>query len=262
MSRDVFADREGNSRVLFGCSINSGSPRLAELAARVGFDVVWIEMEHGSADLASAEAMGVSTELGGGVPLVRAAGWRREHILHALEIGGQIIVVPMVNDADTAREVVQYGKFPPLGVRGYNTRSRAARFGLGSPAKMMQSMNESTILMPQIETTEAAANIDAILAVEGLDGIFVGPGDLSASLGYPGDFNNLELGALVCDCIRKARSSGRHAGILAGPGALLDSALAAGADLCIIASDMGAVIQVWRGQLDRLRSGKEQDKSG
>jgi 4-hydroxy-2-oxoheptanedioate aldolase len=225
---------------------------MAELAGRVGFDVIWIEMEHTSADLATAEALCVAAKAGGAIPLVRTVGYRREHILHALEVGGRIIVVPLVNDAEAADEVVRHGKFRPLGQRGYNTRSRAADFGI-EPLPM-ERMNEETSLFPQIETLEAVNKLDDILAVEGIGGVFIGPGDLSCDLGCPGRMSDPQLRRIVSDCIARARAAGLHAGILVSPGPLLDEAIQAGADLCIISSDFGAAIQVWREQLGQCRN--------
>jgi len=114
-------------------------------------------------------------------------------------------------------------------------------------------MNAETWLFPQIETLEAVRNLDEIIGVEGLGGLFIGPGDLSSDLGCPGDMTDPRLREIVCDCTARARAAGLHAAIFTGPGPLLDAALAAGADLCIIGSDMGAMIQVWREQLGNLR---------
>lgn len=248
MAQGIFHDISGLPRVLWGTAINTGSTRAAELAGRVGFDVVWIEMEHASvADLTAAEALCVACEAGGAIPMIRTNGYHRDHILHALEIGGRIIVAPMVNDADAAREMVKWGKFRPLGQRGYNTRSRAAGFGL-EPLPMGR-MNEETYLFPQVETLEAVRNLDDMLEVEGLGGIFFGPGDLSSDLGCPGNMADPELIHIICDGIARTRAAGLHAAILIGPGPLLDAAVEAGADLCVIGSDLGAMIWVWREQL-------------
>lgn len=244
MLDDPFLDDHGKSRRLLGCSINSGSTRAAELAGCLGFHVIWIEMEHTSADLRLAESLCVAAQAGGAVPLIRTAGSERDQILHALEVGGRIIVVPMVNTAAIARQVVTHGKFPPLGRRGFNTRSRAARFGI-DPFHAEQ-MNRENFLFPQIETLEAVRNIDAILDVDGLGGIFVGPGDLSTELGKPGHYENPALVEHVCLVISKARARGLHAGILAERPTLIDHAIGAGADLCVIASDVSAMIRTWR----------------
>lgn len=243
-------ERQAEGRVLWGCAINSGSPRLAELAARIGFDVVWIEMEHASVDLAAAEALCVATVAGGGIPLVRVQSCRRDHVLPALEIGGRIIVAPLVNDAAAARELVRHGKFRPTGERGYNTRSRALEFGMDS--KAMARANDTTCLLPQIETVESVRNLEEILAVEGIGGIFVGPGDLSADLGRPGQFEDPELSHLVCGSIHKARQRRLHAGVFVSEGQLFEASLKAGADLCIVASDMKDLINAWRTQLAKF----------
>jgi len=240
---------------LSGCATSSNSPRLAEVAARLGFDVVWTEMEHASSDLAGAESICLAIEAGGAIPAVRTAGTRREQVMHALEIGARIVIIPMVNDAATARELVQYGKFPPLGQRGYNTRSRGVGYGLVSPPDFIREANVRTALLPQIETLQAVANLDAILEVKGLGGIFIGPGDLSAALGCPGDFQNPELIRIACECIGKTRSAGLHASLLVAPGPLLRAALEAGADLCFFANDIGAAIAVWREQLKTWKKG-------
>lgn len=247
MTTDIFTDDSGKPKILFGCSINSGSTRAAELAGSLGFDVIWIEMEHTSADLRLAEGMCVAAQAGGAIPLIRAAGSERDQILHALEVGGRIIVVPMTNNAVIAQTIVKHGKFPPLGRRGYNMRSRAAKFGV-DPFHA-EKMNGDNLLFPQIETLEAVHNIDAILDVEGLGGIFIGPGDLSVDLGTPGHYENPVLVDHICKTIQKARKRGLHAGILVEKSPLLDQAINAGADLCIIASDLSAMIRVWRESL-------------
>jgi len=247
----LFTDETGRPRVLIGCGISSGGPRMAEVAARIGFDVVWMEMEHATADLATTEAMCVSAEAGGAIPLVRAAGYGRSHILHALEVGARIVVVPLVNDESACREVVRHGKFRPLGQRGFNTRSRAMGFG-ADPAAMARA-NEETCLMPQVESLEAVKNLDGILSVEGIGGIFIGPGDLSADLGRPREYEDPQLQDIVRQCIARSRGAGLHAGILVGEGALLDAALEAGADLCVVGSDVQAAIDTWRRQVRTLR---------
>ena len=141
---------------------------------------------------------------------------------------------------------------PPLGTRGYNTVSRGLGYGLDQP-RTKDAANDETILLPQIETVEAVENVQAICSVDGIGGVFVGPGDLSASLGRPGEFDNPELHKLACTCIATARSAGLHAGILAPTGGLIAAAREAGADLCIVASDLGACAVQWQQQLAQLR---------
>ncbi|MBN1553761.1 MAG: hypothetical protein JXA11_03380 [Phycisphaerae bacterium] len=242
---NVFADEKGAPRVVRGAVLYSGSRLLAELAGRVGFETIWIEMEHGPTNFETVEGLCLAAEAGGAVPSVRVSDSQRCHILRALEVGGRIIIVPMVNTAEQAQSVVEYGKFPPLGKRGYNTRSRGVHFSLDGPQPAFAEANERTHLFVQIETRQAVENLDEILAVEGLSGIFIGPGDLSASLGRTGDLNCPEVVDVVTDCIRRARKAGKHAGILVSPGALLTAALEAGCDLAFFAGDVMNLVTTW-----------------
>jgi len=108
---------------------------------------------------------------------------------------------------------------------------------------VLEKANARTFLFPQIETVQAVENLDAILAVAGLAGILIGPGDLSATLGCPGDMDNERLIDMVADCTRRARAAGKHAAIFSPPGPLLDAALDAGCDLAFLGSDMGTLSQ-------------------
>ena len=146
---------------------------------------------------------------------VRLPNHHREHVMRALEVGARIVVVPMIEDAAMAREIVRFGKFPPLGERGFNSRSRGVGYGLKLAMEAFEQANRRTCLFAQIESTSAAERVEDICAVDGLAGILVGPGDLSASMGKTGQFGDPELIATVTGVIRRARSSGKHAGILA-----------------------------------------------
>ena len=250
--RDVFLSSEGSPRVVRGAAINSGSARLAELAIRVGFEIVWVEMEHGATDFAAAESICQAAESAGGWASIRVPDSQRCHILRALEVGARIVVVPMVNTADQTRQVVQFGKFPPLGQRGFSSRSRAVGFGIRDKLAVFAEANVSTHLFAQIETAEAVANLDAICSVEGLSGILIGPGDLSMSLGCAGNLSSPKLIEATVGCIRRARAAGRHAGIMTGPGPLLEAALNAGCDLCYVASDVTDLIPAWQRLLGQI----------
>ncbi len=250
---DPFLDAAGQPRKLRGVAILSGSPRLAELAGRIGFETVWIEVEHGPASFSEIEAMCIAAEAGGAAPTVRLPDHNRHHVLRALECGARIVVVPMVNDAATARSIVEYGKFPPLGKRGYNTRSRGLGYGLAGVPQMFEAANANTHLIAQIETLEAAANIEAIVAVEGISGMLIGPGDLSASLGRPGQFANPELIEIVLSCMRKTQTAGKRTGLLAPAGPLQDAALAAGLDMLFCGGDYGDLVPAWSALLSRVK---------
>ncbi len=251
---DIFTDENGRPRVLRGVSILSGSTRLAEMAGRIGFDAIWIEVEHGPASFSEVESLCVAAEVGGAIPAVRIPDAERHHVLRSMEAGARILIVPMINDAATARQVVQHGKFPPLGSRGFNTRSRGVEYGLAGMEQAFQQANERSYFFAQIETLQAVENLEAICGVEGLAGVLVGPGDLSVSAGRMGQLADPELITMVTDCIKRARGLSKHAGIMVSPGPMLDAALAAGCDLVFCGGDFGSLAAAWQDLLSSLKA--------
>ena len=213
---DVFLDQAGRPRRIRGVTVNSASPLLVSLAAQVGFEAVWIESEHGPIGFERAETLCLAAEAGGIFPLIRLPDGERHHVLRALEIGARIILVPMVDDAEYARRIVEVGKYPPLGRRGFNVRTRGMGFGMENLPDVLARANARTHLFVQIETVEAVANIDEILAVEGLSGIFMGPGDLAVDMGCTGQMGDPKLREAVLSCLAKARAAGNRYMIAAG----------------------------------------------
>jgi len=246
---DPFVDQEGAPRIVRGVAINSNSAKLAELAGLIGFETVWIDVEHGTVGFDQIESLCMAAEAGGCVPTVRIADRQRHHILRTVEAGARIVAVPMIRNRQEAQQIVAHGKYPPLGQRGFNSRSRGLGYGLEPLTIAFEKANARTHFLAQIESIEAVANVDAICQVEGLAGILVGPGDLSASMQRPGDFADPELVETVRQVIGRARTLGKHAGILAAPGPLLDAALAAGCDLVYGGSDLSNLAQAWQGLL-------------
>ena len=253
MNTNPFLTDEGQPRLVRGVTVYTGSARLAELAARIGFEAVWIELEHSPTSWNQAEAMCAAIEAAGSVPTIRVANWERPNVLIALEVGARIIVVPMVNTAEQAREVVRHGKFPPIGERGYNARTRGVGFGIaGMTESLLAGINESIHLFVQIETPEAVENLSAICDVPGLSGIFVGPGDLSMNYGWVGQLNHPELIKIVTNVVRTARQAGKLVGIMVAPGALLQAAIEAGAQLVIVGGDIADVSLAWQKLLSNV----------
>ena len=249
---DLFVDDQGDARVVRGAYVVSGAPRLADLAARVGFDIVWVEMEHGQVSYETAEAICTAAQAAGAAAAIRVSSVQRQYVLRALEVGADVVVAPMVSTVEDATELVRHGKFPPVGNRGYNTRSRGMNYGLGAPRELMDEANRNTHLIAQVETTEAVQNLDGILGVEGLSGILIGPGDLSNAMGCGGQLTNPELVKTVTRYISTARQAGKHAGILVAPSPLLEAAVDAGADLVFYAGDVMDLGRCWPDVLARV----------
>ena len=211
----------------------------------MGFEAVWIESEHGPVSFEQAETLCLAAEAGGVFPLIRLPDGERHHVLRALEIGARIVLVPMVDDADYARRIVEVGKYPPLGRRGFNVRTRGMGFGMLDLGDALARANARTHLFAQIETMEAVAHIDEILKVEGLSGIFMGPGDLAVSMGIAGQMGDPDLRATVLSCLARARAAGKLSGIFTLPGPLLSAAMDAGCDLVVCGGDVMDLGKAW-----------------
>jgi 4-hydroxy-2-oxoheptanedioate aldolase len=219
---------------------------VVELAGKCGFDVVWIETEHGAASFETVETLCLAARAGGARACVRVPDAQRCHVLRALDCGADIVVVPMINTPQQAAEIVRHGRFAPLGRRGFNSRTRGFDYGLDDSLQSMKQIDERVWLLAQIETREAVGNCRAILETPGLSGILVGPADLSVDMGRVGQFEDPELIDAVTACIGAARAMGKHAGIVIGPGKLHDAALAAGCDLIFPGSDLSTLATSWQ----------------
>ncbi|MBJ3617517.1 2-keto-3-deoxy-L-rhamnonate aldolase, partial [Salmonella enterica subsp. enterica serovar Weltevreden] len=153
-----------------------------------------------------------------------------------LDIGAQTLLIPMVDTAEQARQVVSATRYPPLGQRGVGASvARAARWGRID--NYMAQANESLCLLVQVESKVALENLDAILEVEGIDGVFIGPADLSASLGYPDNAGHPEVQRIIEACIYRIRAAGKAAGFLAVDPAMAQKCLAWGANFVAVGVD-------------------------
>lgn len=172
---------------VFGVSLLFPAPQVVEILGRLGFDWVLLDCEHGSLTAESVELMAMAAELAGLTPLARPAGHAPEAIARVLDRGVLGVQVPHVNTAADARRAVEAAKFHPLGQRGLAAGTRPAGYGLaGSTSEYVAAANRETLVCVQLEEREALDHLEEILAVEGVDVFFVGPADLSQSLGYPG----------------------------------------------------------------------------
>ncbi len=252
MVTDPFLDASGKPRRLRGMAILSNSPWVAELAPRVGFDLVWFDLEHGSLGFSELGQLCQAAESAGAITLARTADAQRTSILRALEVGVRFVLVPMIEDAEQAREIVKNAKYPPLGGRGFSSRSRGAGYGLLSMKDTLQQANERTRIFALIETQKGVKNVDEICAVEGLDGIFLGPGDLSFELGIPGAFGSPELVKLMVGCIHSAHAAGKKVGLFSAPSPVLTAALEAGCDIVVPGADIGYLVTGWQKLLETI----------
>lgn len=175
-------------KAVLGVSIMIPSVQIVEMIGKLGFDWVLIDCEHGSISLETVELMAMAAQASGLTPIVRPPMNDPEIILQYMDRGAMGIQAPHVNTADEARAVVAAIKYHPLGTRSLAVGTRAANYGFNLTLdKYTQQANNESLVCVQIEDKDALANITAIANVEGIDVLFVGPSDLSQSLGYPGN---------------------------------------------------------------------------
>jgi len=201
----------------FGVSVMIPSPQIVEIIGAAGFDWVLLDCEHGSLTLESVELMAMAAEACGITAIARPATRSAEHILQVLDRGVMGVQVPHVNTVAEAREVIQAVKFHPAGRRGLAAGTRAARYDAhGTLADYVKAANEATLIAIQLEEQAAVDNLDSLLQVQGVDVFFIGPSDLSQSMGQPGNPKAPAVAQAIEQALRKIRAAGRTSGMPAG----------------------------------------------
>lgn len=203
----------------FGTFFELGGRGAMESLARTGLDYVIIDTEHGCFSEESTAEYILSAEKGGLLPYVRIGDIRRPYVLRMLDIGARGLIVPNIHSVEQVKELVSYAKFPPIGNRGY-CPNRTSGWGADEWSKdvlaYMAECNRRCKVIPQCETKEALEQIEKIAALPGVDGIFVGPCDLSIDLGIPLQFDNPTLIAAVKRILKACQANGKESYIFAG----------------------------------------------
>src|SRR5215471_17681910 len=216
MNRLQRALKSNGGSPILGAASYLYNPTFLEIVALMGFKAAWIEMEHTFLTFAqAADLCRIASGLGM-LTMIRIPDARRATVLQAAECGPDIIDLPMANSPEMLEELVQNAKFPPDGVRGFFSVSRAVKYGLDGPVPAEQErLNRELCLMVQVETREAVDRIEELCEVPGIEGIFLGPADLSASLGVPGQTGHDRVfeAAAKTICVAKAHGKQTAAGV-------------------------------------------------
>jgi 4-hydroxy-2-oxoheptanedioate aldolase len=222
-----------------------------EVIAGAGFDWILLDTEHSPNDLESLLTQLQAAAPYPTTPVVRVPWNDMVAIKRILDIGAQSLLVPYVSTTAEARAAVSYMRYPPAGLRGVAGTTRATRFG--RIRDYARRAHEELCLLVQVETQQGLESIEAICAVEGVDGVFIGPADLHASLGHTGETANPKVTPLIDEAIRRIRRAGKAPGILTGVqadarrylecGALF---VAVGADVAILARGAEALAASFR----------------
>ena len=199
---------------VFGLSVMIPSPQLVEMAGGLGFDWVLIDCEHGTITLETAEVMIMAAEASGVTPIVRPRTKSAQDIVEVMDRGAAGVQVPHVASQADARAAVEAVKFHPLGRRGLAAGTRAAGYGYrGAMSAFTEAANRESLICAQIEDEAAVRNLDEILAVDGIDVFFIGPSDLSQSMGYPGDPNAAPVASAIDSTLKKIIAAGKTPGM-------------------------------------------------
>lgn len=202
-----------NGEVTYGVSIGTQCLDIVELISRMPFDWIWFDCEHGTLNTENLQPM-LQVARGGNTTSVVRVPWNdMVHIKKALDVGAEGLIIPWVNNREQAEAAVRAAKYPPMGLRGVGPR-------FVGPADVdlpeyIRTANEEGFVMIQIETAEAAENLEDILTTPGIDAYLIGPSDLSASMGHLGDPFHPEVQALIQDIIDRSKKLGVPGGYAA-----------------------------------------------
>ncbi|MBW8285724.1 MAG: HpcH/HpaI aldolase/citrate lyase family protein [Rhizobium sp.] len=235
---------------LVGIWMSSVSPLLSEMISLVGYDWMLFDTEHAPVDVAGVMPLLQAAATGVSASVVRPAWNDKVLIKRHLDQGAQTLLVPFVETAEEAVAAVAAMRYPPAGIRGVAGSTRASRFGLASD--YLRRANEEVCLLVQIETGTALARLEDIAAVDGVDGVFIGPSDLAASLGHLGNPGHADVQAALLDALTRLKAAGKPAGILATNQADAQRYLDWGYDFVAASVDTGLLMQAARGLLANL----------
>lgn len=210
-----------------GFWLSMADPYLAEVSATAGFDWLLIDSEHAPNELRTILAQLQAVAPYPGEPVVRPVNGDPALLKRLLDIGARNLLVPMVDTADEARALVAAVRYPPHGIRGVGSAvGRASRWSLRTD--YLDISDDEVCLLVQAETATALGNLESICAVDGVDGVFIGPADLAASMGYRGKATHPEVQQAIDGAIRTIVASGKAAGTLTSDPALARHYLALG----------------------------------
>jgi 4-hydroxy-2-oxoheptanedioate aldolase len=235
------------------CGIND--PQIAEALAREDFDAVTLDMQHGSVDLVGAARAILSVALAGKPTVVRVGVGDFASASRIADSGAAGVIAPMINSAADARLFAEFMKFPPLGRRSWGPRACGPLSGFVGPAYLHEA-NAITLAIAMIETREALDALDDILATPGIDGVFVGPSDLSIALSVGGvvEPRGAAVEAALTQIADSARKAGKFAGLFCFDGAQAKAARARGIAFTSISTDALLLRAAARAELEKARS--------
>lgn len=228
-----------------------------ECLGYTGLDYVIIDTEHGVFDTQPMSDLIKAAEHGGITPLVRIADVTHKEIQRAVDNGAGGLIVPCLRDIEDIRKLVDLAKFAPIGNRGF-IKSRGCGFGnepwaMGTLAEYMANSNEKVLVLPQCETVECLESIEEVVAIDGVDGIFIGPFDLSITMGIPAKFDKPEFKAAVDRILKACKAVGKPCFIFTNNAEESRRYLEAGFDAVANSIDSVIITEAYRSFVNKIR---------
>ncbi|MBN1676166.1 MAG: aldolase [Kiritimatiellae bacterium] len=208
MKTNVLKKRLRAGRTVLGPFMKLADPAAVEVFAHAGFDFVIIDLEHGPLSIETAQNHVRAAEAAGITPVIRVAANNASRVLRALDIGAQGVQIPHVSCADDAERAVRAAKYHPAGDRGVCRFVRAADYSAMDRAAYFKAANRETLVIVHVEGLDGIRNLPDILAVKGVDVVFLGPYDLSQSCGVPGQVDDPKVVRRMKQAVRRARAAG------------------------------------------------------
>ncbi len=234
----------------FGCWLSFAETAPAEVMGTAGFDWLVIDGEHAANDIRSIRDQLMALQSSPSPVIVRVPVGEPWIIKQVLDVGAQTVLVPMVESGDQARQMVRACTYPPHGIRGVGaTATRSSRYS--AIADYTRTADAQIALILQVENRAGLAALDDILAVEGVDCVFIGPADLAADMGHPGDMTHPEVHAAILDALGRIAEAGKVPGILSVSDDSIRAYLDAGARFVAVALDVITLARAARATAER-----------
>lgn len=239
--KNTVKEKLNNGGHALGMFYELGGIAAAESLGLAGLDFFIIDCEHGASDVEIAQIAILAGERHACAPFVRVKDTGRSSLLKMLDIGAAGLIVPCIHSVEDAQALVRHAKYAPLGERGF-APTRVSGFGQAAYAQSMQlqceTANRETLLLPQCETAGAFETIEKIAALPGIDGIFIGPYDLSIALGMPGEFRSPAFTAAIARILHACKAANKLSFMYANNAEQARAYIAQGFDAVVIGMDV------------------------
>jgi 4-hydroxy-2-oxoheptanedioate aldolase len=214
LQRNAFKHAIAGGKLQIGLWSSLCSNIAAEIISESGFDWILLDSEHSPNEIPDLVMQLQAMQRGNATPIIRPAWNDAVLAKRALDIGAQTMLFPYVQNAEEARRAVAATRYPPEGIRGVSVAARASSYGRTSG--YLTKANDEICVLVQVETRPTLDHLEAIAKVEGVDGVFIGPSDLAASLGHLGNPQHPEVQKAMQDAVKRLKALGKPAGILTG----------------------------------------------